>query len=247
VSRMLNIPRVIVVEGDSDEEPWVKDNLGYRTAAYLRQNISSDDILAVTGGTTIAAVAKRMPTGGAPVPVKVVPARGGFGETVDIQANTIASLLAQKLGGSSIMLHVPDRLTSETLDQLLTDPYVQQRLLEIREANVVVHGIGDAMEMAARRRATEEEVALLQANHAVAEAFGYYFKPTGEVAYAMTTVGLKLADLEHMRLVIAVAGGRKKAAAVAAAAKAYRIDVLVTDEGTAKQLAGTGNYEGVTL
>jgi central glycolytic genes regulator len=39
-----------------------------------------------------------------------------------------------------------------------------------------------------------------------------------------------------MRLILTVAGGHSKARAIVAAAKAYRMDVLVTDEGAAREI-----------
>ncbi|GMA49974.1 central glycolytic genes regulator [Alicyclobacillus contaminans] len=236
LSRALGIHRVYIVPGDSDEENWVKDTLGYQAAIQLRELLRTADVLAVTGGTTMAAVARMMPKKGVDLPIKVVPARGGLGESVYAQANVIAAELAERLGGTSVMLHVPDRLGSETLDLLMQEPQVQQRLQEVREATVVVHGIGDAIQMAERRQLSAAEIELLRERDAVAEAFGYYFNRTGQIVYTMTTVGLRLDDLADMRLVMGVAGGKSKAAAIAAAAKAYKMDVLVTDEGAAKEI-----------
>lgn len=236
LSRTLSIPTVIVVSGDSDADQWVKDTLGYHAAVHLKTMLHPGDVLAVTGGTTLSAVARMMPRKGEPLPVKVVPARGGLGETVSVQANTIASELAAGLGGTSIMLHVPDQVGDETLQHLMDEPMVRQRLAEVRQATVVVHGIGDAMKMARRRQLSADEMSRLRTQDAVSEAFGYYFNSAGDTVYAMTTAGLRLADLDGMRLVMGVAGGHTKAKAIASAAKAYRMDVLVTDEGAAKSL-----------
>ncbi|WDM02959.1 DNA-binding transcriptional regulator [Alicyclobacillus cycloheptanicus] len=236
LSRTLGIPTVHVVSGDSDQHAWVKSTLGLQAATVLLGALQPSDVIAVAGGTTMAAVASMAPSKRQPFPVKVVPARGGLGEEVEIQANTIASVLAERIGGTSMMLHVPDRLREDTLEQLLADPYVQQRIPEIRNASIVIHSIGDALRMAERRQLDPEEVALLRHHGAVAEAFGYYFNEAGETVYAMTTVGLQLSDLERMRLILTVAGGHSKARAIVAAAKAYRMDVLVTDEGAAREI-----------
>lgn len=239
LSRKLGIPTVIVVNGDNDEEAWVKNTLGLEAARYLRQALRPTDVLAVTGGSTMAAMATNMPHAGGPggpIPIKVVPARGGLGENVAFQANTIASELAEQLGGTSVMLHVPDRLSEETLQMIVKEPQVQERLQEIRHATVVVHGIGEASRMAERRRSTQQELATLRARGAVAEAFGYYFDADGSIIYEMNVVGLRIGDLSRVRVVLGVAGGGSKAQAIAAAAKAYRIDVLVTDEGAARRL-----------
>lgn len=97
--------------------------------------------------------------------------------------------------------------------------------------------------MARRRQASEEELRVLREREAMAEAFGYYFNRDGEVAYSMKTIGLRLSDIEHVRVVLAVAGGSDKATAIAAAAKAYRIDMLVTDEGAAHRLLQTDSHK----
>jgi central glycolytic genes regulator len=236
LARALGIGEVVVVSGDCDQDEWVKNTLGYQAAILLRTILKDGDILAVTGGTTLEAIAKMMPTKGGPMNVKVVPARGGLGERLAAQANTIASELARHLGGESFMLHVPDSLSEDTLQRLMEEPHIQERLSVIRQANVVVHGIGNAMKMAQRRGLPPEEIQLLQERGAVAEAFGYYFNPSGQIVHTMTTVGLKLDDLKGVRKVIGVAGGASKATAIAAAAKGYHIDVLVTDEGAARLL-----------
>lgn len=233
LSRVLGIAHVIVVSGDSDRDGWVQNTLGHQAANALQGELSAGDVVAVAGGSTMAAMAKMMPARRQPFDIKLVPARGGLGEEMELQANTVASVLAERIGGTSMMLHIPDRLQVHTLEQLLTDPYVRERIPEIRRASIVVHGIGDAFRMAARRQLSPEEVALLHREGAVAEAFGYYFNEDGQPVYAMTTVGLQLGDLDRMRLVLAVAGGHSKARAIAAAAKAYRMHVLVTDEGAA--------------
>lgn len=236
VSQLLGIPNVVIVEGDSDGQAWIKEQLGQQAAEYLLGSLTDGDVIAVTGGTTVAAIAQGMPYRPGLNGIQVLPARGGVGETVAFQANTVAATLADKLGGTSLMLHVPDRLSSGAFEQLLTDPYIQQRLPLIRGASVVVHGIGEALSMAKRRQVSDEELRLLQERNAKAEAFGYYLDEHGDVVYSMKTIGLRLSDIGHVRIVLAVAGGAKKATAIASAAKAYRIDVLVTDEGAAHRL-----------
>ena len=235
LEKVLGIPRVVVVVGDSDGEQWVKDTLGFQAANELRNLLCEGDVVAVTGGSTMATVAKMMPQGKA-LPVRVVPARGGLGESTSIQANTIAEQLATVMGGSYSVLHVPDRLSEETLKRLTDEPMVQERLNEIRQSTVVVHGIGGALQMAERRALSHDEYLMLEEQGAVAEAFGYYFNQQGQTVHSMTTVGLKLADLDRMRFVMGVAGGTSKAPAIASVAKAYRIDLLVTDEGAARAI-----------
>lgn len=236
LSAALHIPRVVVVEGDADEDAWVTDRIGQAGGDILMEVLEDGDVIAVTGGTTVAAVAKMLPARSGRRQVTVVPARGTVGEIVAYQANTIASELAAKLGGASVLLHISDSLSQKALEQLLDDPYIQERLPIIRQATIVVHGVGDAVAMAKRRHATDDEIRLLAEREAKAEAFGHYFNARGEVVYAMRTIGLRLDDVAKARVVIAVAGGQRKAQAIASVANAYRIDVLVTDEGAARRI-----------
>jgi central glycolytic genes regulator len=232
LSERLGIPKVIVVPGNSDQDPVIKRELGYAAAALVRMEIRDEDTIAVTGGTTIALLAEMMPIT-QPRNVTVVPARGGLGEHVEYLANTIASRLAEKLGGTYKMFHVPDFMSDEVYQSLLSEPHVQERLAQIRSARIVVHGIGEALRMAERRQLPSHIVEHLRKQNAVAEAFGYYFDPSGQIVYSMKTVGLQLKDLDAVERIVAVAGGESKAKAIQAIAKGYRQDVLVTDEGAA--------------
>ncbi|MDB5085860.1 MAG: hypothetical protein JWN30_2746, partial [Bacilli bacterium] len=140
----LGIPSVIVVPGDQDSDPLVKRELGYVSAKFIQNHLKDGDILAVTGGTTMAAVADMMPQIRLPNLV-VIPARGGLGEQVETLANTIASTMAARLGGSHKLFHVPDYLLEEASQSLARDPIVAETLNKLRTAHMVVHGIGQAM------------------------------------------------------------------------------------------------------
>lgn len=239
LGEVLGIRRVVAVAGDSEEDPSVMRDIGYAAAQILRESLQTPCTVGVTGGSTMAALADVMPRLMPPLAVEVLPARGGLGERVELLANTIASRLADKLGGTYRMFHVPESLSRSTAQQLALEPAVSAIVERIRSADVVVHGIGDALAMARRRGLDAVTVDLLRARGAVAEAFGYFFDGEGQTVHVMNTVGLRLEDLTRVKTVIAVAGGAAKSAAIRAAARAYRIDALITDEGAARaMLAG---------
>lgn len=227
---------VIVVPGDADAERQTKRELGIAAGRVLIRSLSGRDVVAVTGGTTLAALADAM-TAEQPLPdVLFVPARGGLGESMDYQANTIASTLAKRTGAGYRLLHVPDHLSEEAYNSLMLEPNVREVVEVIRKARIVVHGIGDAMVMARRRKVDEQTIASMRADGALAEALGYYFDRNGKVIHRMSTVGLRIDDLASAEHVIAVAGGSSKGEAIAAVLRFGQIDVLVTDEGAARRL-----------
>src|SRR5699024_3513432 len=81
LKKAVGASKVMIVPGDSDTSDFAKSEMGRATVAYLQQIVQEDVTIAVTGGTTMAAVANAM------VPIEgheclFVPARGGVGEKV---------------------------------------------------------------------------------------------------------------------------------------------------------------------
>ncbi len=233
VQKILQVKRVIVIPGKSDEFDLSKKELGRTAAHFLLSILQEDDIVAVTGGSTISMMAEMMSSSKQFPNVLFVPARGGLGENVEHQANQIVANCAKKVGAQYRMLHVSDFLESSAFQSLKNDPYISELLSLIRSAQVVVHGIGRAVEMAIRRNAPQDVLKILEQGQAVGEAFGYYFDQTGNMVYHMETMGLQLEDVKNARQVIGLAGGAYKAEAIYAIAKVGLVDVLIIDETAA--------------
>lgn len=154
IRRTYGLRKVIVVPGDCEASPLTKRDLGRAGAKALLSVMSDDDIIAVTGGSTLAEVAEQLNLLTA-VPMKnswFVPARGGLGESMEFQANTIASTMAKRVGAKYRLLHVPDLLSDDAYQSLVQDRNIQEIVQVIRQCRIIVHGIGDAMEMTRRRR-----------------------------------------------------------------------------------------------
>ncbi|WP_281891193.1 sugar-binding transcriptional regulator [Paenibacillus sp. YYML68] len=231
-----NLKQVVIVPGDSELSTHTKKELGRAGAAVVRKLVKEHEVIAVTGGSTMAVVADHLqPT----APMRscwFVPARGGLGESVDFQANTIASTMAKKAGARYRLLHVPDHLNEEAYQTLMQDATITEIIAFIRQARMVVHGMGDAMVMARRRKVDPATTATLLQDGALAEAFGYYFDREGNILHRMPTVGLRMEDIQEMDTVIGIAGGRSKAEAIIAVLKHGHEDVLVTDEAAAEEI-----------
>ncbi|AEP01398.1 MULTISPECIES: sugar-binding transcriptional regulator [Heyndrickxia] len=238
LKQALGLEDVVVVQGDSDKEPWVKNELGRACAVRMKAALTGNNIIAVTGGSTMAAVADVLtPDISAKRQLLFVPARGGIGEDVANQANTICAKMAERTGGKHRVLYVPDQVSPEVYKSVVNEPSIKEVLTLIKQADIVLHGIGEAMTMAERRKTGKEEMEKIIRGHAVGEAFGYYFNEQGEIVHKVRTIGLQLEDLHRIRHVFAVAGGASKAKAI----KAYmntkpESTVLITDEGAAKQI-----------
>ncbi|MFN2340772.1 MAG: sugar-binding transcriptional regulator [Halanaerobium sp.] len=235
LEKILGIEKVKLVNGavpDGD----LKAEIGRMASQLLQQEIKNGDILAVTGGTTLAQVASEMSYITESRDITVVPGRGGLGEDVEIQANTIAAKIAKKLGGSYYLLHIPDNIAEENIYHITKEPTIKKTLEILKKANILIHGVGTVEDMAGRRGMNKKEIKDLLNAGAVGEAFGFYFNARGEIIYSTTSVGLNLEDLQTINKVIVVAGGENKAEAIISAVSSKYQDILITDEITARKI-----------
>ena len=237
------LEEVIIVPGDSFQSEFTHKDLGRAAAEYLRKQLYQGCILAVTGGTTLAQVANFMREGLNFDQMKVVPARGGLGENVELQAGSIAAKIARSVGGQYRLLHIPDNVEESTAAALKKDIHISEVIRTIKSANILVHGIGPAMEMAQRRGLGAAEMAYLQKHAAQGEALRHYYDRSGQIIYEIPGIGLERSDLENIPLVVAVAGGSNKAQAIKAVLNNGQEKVLITDEGAAQQII-CGKDEG---
>ncbi len=236
LASVLGVGRMIIVPGDADANPTGQADLALATARYLCEILQDGHVLGVTGGTTLARVADSFSLLDWEKDITVVPVRGGLGEDVKIQASTIAARLAENIGGTYKLLHAPEEVRPRYLEQILNEPRIRDVIALGRRADVLLHGIGTAEEMAKRRGIDEATIMELITKGALGEAFGCYFDAAGEIVYNTTTVGLRLEDLEKIPVVIAAGGGKSKAWAVMSVLSRGYCDICITDEGVARRL-----------
>ncbi|PAQ13573.1 hypothetical protein CD798_14275 [Bacillaceae bacterium SAOS 7] len=232
------LDEVTIVQGDSDQLPWVKKELGTAAVNCIKKRLIAQNIIAVTGGTTMVEAARAMNESFSEgKDIIFVPARGGIGEDVHIQANSIVAQMAMNTGHTHRVLYAPDQMSPKAQQSLMKEPAIKEVLTMIKSANIVIHGIGEALVMAKRRNTSEEDMQKIMQGQAVAEAFGYYFDEAGTVVHKIATIGLQLNDLKQAHEVIAVAGGASKGKAIHSYLQGVpKATVLITDEAAAAYL-----------
>lgn len=237
LEQLLSLKKAIVVKGDADQKDSTKWLLGKSASALLGQVLKNGDIVAVTGGTTMAKMVELMPSKNMTYKdVLVVPARGSIGEQMEFQASTMSASLAKKLGASYEQLNIPDNLSESAIETIKKEPHIQNTLQKMAKSDMIIFGIGDAHVMSRRRKESQSTMSLLESEQAVAEAFKHYFNKDGEVVYKGNNIGLDIEDVMNIPVKIAVAGGKSKAKAILAAKKLLRGSYLVLDEAAAKQI-----------
>ncbi|GKV57045.1 sugar-binding transcriptional regulator [Sporosarcina sp. NCCP-2222] len=237
LEQTIGIRKVIVVPGDSDVTSSVKAVIGKEAAEQFVTLIGDGQIVAVTGGSSVAAIPPFIGKFPEAERLRFIAARGGVGEDIGLQANVISALFAQACGATYSTFYYPETLSEEAHEVFRKEPAALEMMAQYEKTDCVLHGIGDAKKMAAMRNSSDEELELLEQGKALGEAFGYYFDENGNVVYRLRTVGIQTEQLEQVPLLIAVAGGASKAAAILAyMASAPRQTILVTDEGAAAEM-----------
>ncbi|MCU7556328.1 sugar-binding transcriptional regulator [Macrococcus capreoli] len=236
---------VIIVNGNVDTDDIVKNRLGEAASNVLQRIVHDGDIVSVTGGSTMLSVANQLK----PLNKRITftPARGGLGEELSFQANAIVQQMAEHGKCQFEVLYVPDQVSEEAYKTLVNEPSVKRVLHHIKHADVIIHGIGDALKMAKRRQSSKDDFKTLDAQQAVAEAFGYYFNAKGDVVHKVRTVGIQLEDLNESMKIIAVAGGSTKQHAIEAYLNvAPKHTILIIDSAVAHWLVNQINQQALS-
>lgn len=233
----LGIRDVKIVEGNCDENPVTKNLLGLKTAKAFTSSIRNGQTVAVTGGSTMASIPSFIARTADLEELLFIAARGGVGDDIGLQANVIAASFAEACGGKYETFYYPESLSEETHRAFQNEPSVQKMMKLYDQVDCVIHGIGEALEMAKLRNSTEEVVAKLKAANAKSEAFGYYFNQKGKAVHRIRTIGIQLEQLERVPLLYAVAGGKSKAEAILAyLSTAPKQSILITDAAAAEEM-----------
>lgn len=236
MARLLGVKRVLIAQGDSEESDRTKKEMGQIAIRYLLDVAGEESRIAITGGTTMQDLVLAAPETARRVAKMVVPARGSVGRKMELQADTLAVELSTKFQSEYRLLHIPDSLSETALEEMKKQPEIAETIQEMEKTNILLLGVGVALEMAEKRRVSEELVSTLQEKGAIAEACGYYFNREGEMVYRMPSIALDIDHIKKMDEAIIVAGTARKAESILATSRCFSDAVYVTDEAAAREI-----------
>ena len=219
---LLPVDRVLIAPGNADDDSQVLYDVGRICAGRLRALLQNGNTLAVTGGRTVAAVARNIQSQ-TPLNVMVVPARGGIGRSVE-------------LGGHYRLIHLPDHLDAAAMQEMLKMPEVHATMELLERADVILHGIGIAAETMRERNMSRAGQADLLRKGAEGESFGAYYDMNGKCLLESSSVGVDLARLKRTCRMVAAAAGASKAGAIISVLRHTPHALLVTDQGAAERM-----------
>ena len=246
-----NLREAIVVETNnySDYETVTRE-VGVAAAEYLLRVIQAGDTITVSWGSSLLGMVNALYASTSKYEIDditIVQALGGLGDpTTEVHAADLVRRLARFLGGQAVLLPAPGVTGTLAASQaFMSDPHVQEVVRRASNANLAFMGIGaprrDSILIRQGDIVTWEELKGLQERGAVGDINLRYFDDKGHLvdsALNERVIGLSLEQIRQIETVVGVAGGEEKFQAIHGALSGHLIDVLVTDDVTARRLLG---------
>lgn len=242
LQRVLGLKFAVVVE-DRPGPAQALDTLGKATARVLEDLIKPGDVIGVSDGATVAAVAqatRRALT----QDVDVVSLVGGVGAPEEpTHSSEVCRRLAAGLGARAWQLPVPAIVDDEGVARVLHDAQAVRAVFSLmKRVTIAIVGVGTISPSATIFRhglVDEAHASALAANGAVgticARFFGRDGQPVG-TPFDQRTLSIPLEDLQRVPVRLAAALSPEKAAAIVAAVGGGLINAVATDASTAEAL-----------
>lgn len=243
LQRRWNLKEAVVVPNNGEEDEGLLLDAVAQAAARMLAGLGKVPLIGVSWGRTMSAVAHRLPpfwNEG----VEVVLLNGAMNiRSPSVRTNNTAELFARSANGTATLLPVPAILGhAATRVALEQDPTIASVLELARKAPVICFGMGTISPDSVLVQSgfvTEAETAALKAKGAVGDILSRYVDAQGNIVDAdidARTIGLDLRFCRERKFSIGVAAGKSKQAITLACLRAGYLNVLVTDEQTARFL-----------
>jgi DNA-binding transcriptional regulator LsrR (DeoR family) len=243
LKEQFGLQHCVVVGGRVSTDPRTSlSAAGSAAAAYVMERLRPQDTLGLSWGTAVQALVAAADRGQARAR-HVVQLFGGLSVTSpDISSPDLVRRMARVLNASFDFLHAPWIVPSRQLaESLRTQPDVAATLERAAAADIAVVGIGAIREGSSRLLFNDtylkpSELAEFQAADAVGDICARSFDEHGRpcrLSFDRRIVGLQLTQIQRIPLVIGVATGSRKAAAIRGALEGKLISALITDQAAA--------------
>ncbi|WP_229683106.1 sugar-binding transcriptional regulator [Virgibacillus oceani] len=237
------LKEAIVVSTDGLSDEMVKKTLGKASASYISNNISNTTKLGISWGTTLEAVVEEFPFQKHDS-MYIVPLVGGMGrKNVGMHANQLAYELAKKVNGTCTYLYAPAMVdTAELKNRLIESEDISVVLNEGKNVDMALIGIGDPYQGSTMKEIgylKDEDIKELKNASVVGDISSKFFDANGQqVKHTLNdrVIGIDLHDLKNVKEVVAIANGVYKAYSITTALENNYLDVLITDDTTAKEI-----------
>ncbi|NBM04557.1 sugar-binding transcriptional regulator [Proteus sp. G2671] len=224
-----------------------RERLAKAGAMYLSQIINDDDILGVAWGRTIYKLGNYL----SPKSLKnitVLQMIGAVAPQPDFKTTEAAALIANKLSGCSINLHVPAVVSSARLAmELQAEPIIRRSFSALNQCNKALFVVGNTFDdnpLVTAGVLTSSEMAQYRDLGAVGVICGRFYDAQGNPLVSdidLRIMGISLAQLRQITQRLFIAGGVENIQATIGAIKGGYATDIVIDEVTALALLELDN------
>ena len=225
---------IVVSVPESDVSSFTKAQA--EAASYLLDcELRDGDILGVMGGITLNKISSQI-SEISRNDITVVPLIGGWGPVSAMwQANLNVRNFGARWNCQYSQLNAPAIVSSSAAkDVLMEEPEIQAILSLASRSSVALVGIGNVAENSSLFDSgllTSSDISRLQELEIVASLCNFFLDREGnsiEFIDASRTIGIETNQLRRIPRVVAIASGKGKAEAIAAALKGHWVDSLIT-------------------
>ncbi len=245
--RTYGIAEAIVADCAEDREEQVLTRIGEAAAHYVETTLQPGEVIGISSWSeSLLRMVDSLHPSKRCSAASVVQILGGMGNpAVQAHATTLTGRLARLTNATPCLLPTQGVAgSSAAMRALVGDPFVRQTMAQFASITMALVGVG-AVEPSklladSGNVFTSQELRELSRLGAVGDICLHFYDAGGrpvESSFDARVIGITLAQLRAVSRVVAVAGGRRKRAAVRGALQGGLIDVLVTDRFTAEALA----------
>lgn len=220
--------------------------VGRAAAAHLLETIRDGDVIAITGGKAVSAVAANLQPE-RKFKVTVVPLTGGVQGKYYTDVNHLATRIAETLGGKAMMVHAP--LFAESREQrnmLMGMASIKEVFDLARQAAVALVGVGSIVAPGSsyfdlNPMPNSDRKQLIKTG-VIGEFLAHLIRRDGTLAdYQLNSrlVALEPSELGNCPDAIGVAAGKEKIEPIQAVLNGRFLKSLVVDEDTAGKVLRT--------
>lgn len=241
------LQHAVVTSSVDEMSEGIDQQIAYAAAQYIARTVRSGMKLSIGWGKTLKLLVDHLPTDRSVKDLEVTTLVGGAGTTISsVQPEILARRILKKYSGKGFVVNAPFLCQSpEVCGLFKSEAKVREVLDRNAASDLTLIGIGEKPSLKdsywARSSYDDEALNRILADGAVGDICGSYIDAYGTPCCPYVDnrlVAVNIEDFKSHRRVIAAAGGPNKHEAIRAALLGGYVDVLVTDQYTAKKLLG---------
>ncbi len=243
IKNLFDLIEVIVEPSSLTDERLVRKVIGQSCARYLENILKDGYNIGIGWGRTILETINAIKPK-KPKKIQVTPLLGSLKQVDNaFQINNLVQNLSLAFGGQGIELHIPLSLDSEDIkNHILIDSSIREVINLWNILDVALVGIGSSPienPIFLTNYLSKQDVSSLKKMKVVGDICTRFYDIHGQEYVTdinKRTISIDLKRLKMIPKVIAVAGGYSKVNSIIGALRGKFLNILITDEITAKSI-----------